>query len=243
MFLNLSADVIHSPGTIADHVEAVDDDLGVGEECSGNIAESLIHVHDHIFDIISIGEGQQVILNAGHSPVGEDVKNALCQRIRDDALELFTADVSLEFVEGDCRRKARRAYGGHVLETARDAADGSTGQGRDVLYAAAPAQQMHDLHRYLMREALIFSREGAILREALPTFRTHVSPSVVAQHQRLSTQFQVPNGAHAVIVNALGLRMAARTGMGHALHPKENFDLEIRFPDFIDLNPFHSEQF
>ena len=132
------------------------------------------------------------------------------QGIGDDALELFSAGVALELIKGDGRRKARGAHGRHVFEAAHDAIGGGAGQGGDVLNAAAPAQQIHDPQRYLMREALIFPRKGAVLCEALPAFRARVPSADVTQNQRLPAQLQVSDRPHAVIMNALRSYMAAR---------------------------------
>ena len=185
MLLNRSTDVVQRPGAVANHMKAVDDDLGVGEEGSGDITETFIHIHDDVLDLIAVGEGLQIVLNTGHRPIGEDVKNTLRQGIGDDALELFSAGVALELVKGDGERKSRGVHCRHVLEATQDATDGGAGQRGDILCAVAPEQQFHDLQRHLMREALIPSSKGARLREAFPTFRTHESPSVVAQNQRL----------------------------------------------------------
>ena len=181
MFLHFLADIVHRPSTVANHVEAVYDDLGVGKEGSGDIAETFIHVHDGVLDLIAVGKGLQILLNTGHLPIGEDVKNALCQGIGEDALEFFTTNVSLELINRNSEGEAFRARRRHVFEAARDAADRGASQGGDVLCAVAPAQQVHDLQRYLMREALIPSREATRLRKAFPAFRAHVSPSGVTQ--------------------------------------------------------------
>ena len=114
-------------------MEAIDDNPGIGKEGLGDVAETLVHVHDDILDLVAVREGFEVILDAGNGSIGQDVKNALGQGIRDDALEFFSADVSFEFIEGDGRWKARGAHRWHVLEAAHNAADGGAGQGGDVL--------------------------------------------------------------------------------------------------------------
>ena len=140
-------------------METVNDDLRVGQESPGGIPETAVHVHDHIFHFIPVGESQQVVLDRPNRSVREDVKNAMAQGICDDALKPLPVNITLEFVEGDGLGEALGLHNRHHPEYPLNAADGGPRIPGNVLHAAAPAQQVHDLFSGSMREAHVPTNE------------------------------------------------------------------------------------
>ena len=101
LLLHALANVVHGLCAEAHNVEAVDDDLRVGKEGSGHIPEAAVHVQDDVLYLMPVGEGTQIILYSFYSPLGQNIQNAVVQRICDDALKPFSTQIALELVEGD----------------------------------------------------------------------------------------------------------------------------------------------
>ena len=73
--LHCSPHIIHRPGAVARHMKAVNHDSGLREECSGDIAVALVHIHHHILHILAIGKGTQVGLNGGNPSVRQNIQD------------------------------------------------------------------------------------------------------------------------------------------------------------------------
>ena len=107
-------------------MEPVDDDLGVGQEGSGDVSEAAVHVHDDVLHLVPVGEGAQILLNGGSGSVRQDVEHAAVQRVCDDTLKGLAARVALEFVKGEGLRQSLRLGDRHDAQHAFHAADGGS---------------------------------------------------------------------------------------------------------------------
>ena len=138
LFLHAFANVVHGLCAEAHNAEAVDDDFRVGKEGSGHIPEAAVHVQDDVLYLIPVGEGAQIILYSFHSPLGQNIQNAVVQRICDDALEPLSAQIALEFVEGDGLGQRLRSGYGERIQNPVDAAQRDSYVLCDGFQAASP---------------------------------------------------------------------------------------------------------
>lgn len=127
IFLDVPARVVQGPGAISHHMEVVDDDFCVAGEGSGDIPEAAVHIHHRILDIVPVGEGFEMILNA--------IEYAARKCVGDDVPEPLAIDISLESIEGDGTREASWA----CTSGSRYAGNGGCGRGGDIFHATALA--------------------------------------------------------------------------------------------------------
>ena len=224
-------------------MESVDDDLGIGEKGARDVEEAPVHVHDHIFHLAAVGKGAQVVLNDAHVSGGEDVQRPVVRGIGDDALKALASGVPLELVERDGLWQPARLRDSHHLQYPLHAADGGTGILRDVLHAAAPAQQSHDLLAGAVHKAHIPSDEVVPLGELLAAARTDVSPPAVSLNQRLPPQLQIPYFPDTVIMHPVRLCMTPRTRLRFLKQGDPQYDLPTGFLELFDPHLFHFQQF
>lgn len=217
LLLHASTDVVHGLRAKANHMEAVNDDLCVGQEGSGHIAKAAVHVHDDVLYLVPVGKGVQVILNRCHGSVRQNVEYAAVQRVGNDALKTLAVGIPLELVEGNGLRQPLRSGDGHHPQHPLHAADGGLRISGYVLHAAAPAQQFHDFFAGAVGEAHIPAHEFVLLRKPLSALRTNVSPSPVLQPQRFPTQLQIPHLPDAVIMNPICFSAAPLAGLHSSL--------------------------
>lgn len=215
--LHVSADALHGLRAESDDMKAVDDDLRVGEEGDSHIPEAAVHVHDHVLHLVPVGKGAQVLLNRCHGSVRQNVEHAAVQGIGDNALKALTTGISLEFVEGNGLRQSLGPGDGRHPQHPLYAADGGLRVPGDVLHAAAPAQQFHDLFPRPMGKAHVPAHKVVLLRKPLPARRANVSPPPVQQPQRLPAQLQIPHLTDSVIVNPVCFSAAPLAAMRPSL--------------------------
>lgn len=144
-------------------MKAVDNDFCVRKESFRRVAEAAVHVHDDVLHLVPVGEGAQILLNGGSGSVRQDVEHAAVQRVCDDALKGLAARVALEFVKGEGLRQSLRLGDRHDAKYTLHAADGSPRILRDVLHAAAPAQQLHDFFCGAMGKAHVAPDKAVVL--------------------------------------------------------------------------------
>ena len=221
--------VLHGLRTASHHMEPVDNDLGVGQESPGDVSEASVHVHDDVLHFVPVGEGAKIFLNGQGGSVRQDVEHAAIQRVCDDTLKGLAARVALEFVKGEGLRQSLRLGDGHDAQHAFHAADGCPRVLRDVLHAAAPSQQFHDLFGGAMGKAHIAPDKIVGFRKALPAGRAGVSPPTVQQPHGLSAQLQIAHLSNAVIVDPVGFPAAALADVYFSLHGNLQDDFFLCF--------------
>ena len=221
--------VLHGLRTASHHMEPVDNDLGVGQESPGDVSEASVHVHDDVLHFVPVGEGAKIFLNGQGGSVRQDVEHAAIQRVCDDTLKGLAARVALEFVKGEGLRQSLRLGDGHDAQHAFHAADGGPRVLRDVLHAAAPAQQFHDFFGGAMGKAHIAPDKIVGFRKALPAGRAGVSPPTVQQPHGLSAQLQIAHLSNAVIVDPVGFPAAALADVHFSLHGNLQDDFFLCF--------------
>ena len=184
----------------------------------------------------------QIILYAFHRSSGQNIQNTVVQRVCDDALEPFSTQISLEFVEGNGLGQHFRSGHGECIQNPNDAAQGGSRVFCDSFQAAAPAQQRNDFLRHPMGEALIAPGEAASLRELLSAFGAEVSPAPVAERHSLTAQIQIPYYPNMIIMHTAGRCPAGRTQL-LLLHKLYLYDDLLRIlPNGFQNSIFHIQQ-
>jgi len=77
LFLNPFADILQGPGTVANHVEAVNDDGGGWEKPLGQRNILFLHIGNEIANILPIREGREIAIDIPFFESREDVQNLL----------------------------------------------------------------------------------------------------------------------------------------------------------------------
>ena len=110
VFLDSFPYVFKSPCHIADDMETVDDDRSFREEGTRNIKINTVHIHDEISDIPAVRKALDIIDQGCLGAVREDIQDLMAFRIREDRLELSTAGIPAELIDGEDLRERRRFW-------------------------------------------------------------------------------------------------------------------------------------